>query len=328
MRPLIRRIVRSLLLSALFSLGALLLIAWWPSRSAAFTAPNAPAPDYESARTLAAVRLSNPPADVRPEGRSRILDHGHRTRDVYVLLHGLTNCPAQFRLLAAQLHDRGANVLVFRLPHHGLSDRLSDEPALLRAQDMLDTAAAAIDLAHGYGERVIVLGLSINGVTAAWLAQERADIALSVIIAPFFAPAGLPDAAIRPLANLLQRFPNSFVWWDAKQKESLAGSPFSYPRFATRSIGETMALGLDVFARAKTSPPRARKILFVTSPADTAISLSRMQELAILWKGHAVSRSFPADWKVPHDCIDPDQPGGDIARVYPQLLAWMDAEMN
>jgi pimeloyl-ACP methyl ester carboxylesterase len=287
-----------------------------------------PATDFEAARNRAAALLANPPPEVRPECRSTILDHGRRTHDVYVLLHGLTNCPVQFRKFADQLFDRDANVLMLRLPYHGFTDRMTSAHARLNAQDMLDSANVAIDLAHGYGERVIVIGLSVSGVSAAWLAQQRKDIDLAVIIAPFFAPHGIPNAAIQPLTNTILRLPNAFFWWDARQKENLVGSPVSYPRFATHALGETMRLGLDVFALAEKSPPQARKILLITSPVDTVISMPRVQTLAALWKDRATQKTFPADWAVPHDCIDPTQPGAQIDRVYPQLIEWMDSSLH
>jgi pimeloyl-ACP methyl ester carboxylesterase len=319
-RPRIGRTVLALMLLVIA------LIALWPPRPV--TPPRSqPFPDYVAARARVAERLANPPPEVREECRSAVRDHGHRTRDVYVLLHGLTNCPAQFRLLADELYARGANVLLLRLPHHGLRDRLTTDSALLTAQDLVDSAGEAVDLAQGYGERVIVIGLSVSGVSAAWIAQTRPDVSLVVSIAPFFAPVGLPDWAISPLSNFLRRVPNGFIWWDPRLKADLPGSPYSYPRFATHSIGEVMALGLDVFALAGKNPPAARRILFVTSPADTAISLPRVRELDERWKGRAKWREFPADWKVPHDCIDPAQPGARIDLVYPQLLQWIDAAL-
>jgi len=313
---------------ALLGLGILLLVilalGWWPAGSVAMPRMDVP-PDYATARARVAARLAEMPPGVRPECRSKVLDHGSRTRDAYVLLHGLTNCPAQFARFAEILHARGANVLLLRLPYHGLADRMTTEPAKLTAGDIVASASEAVDLAHGYGERVTVIGLSVSGVSAAWIAQTRADVDLTVVIAPFLAPVGTPDWAISPLSNLLRRLPNGFVWWDSRQRENLVGSPYAYPRFATRSIGEAMRLGLDVFARARKSPPAARHILVVTSPADHAISMSRVRELAALWGAKAESKTFPEDWEVPHDCIDPVQPGAQIERVYPQLIEWIDA---
>lgn len=308
--------------------GALILllvaVAWWPVTKTIYVLHTSPPLDYGA--TVARVRslLAQPAEGVREECRSTVLDHGYRTRDAYVLLHGLTNCPAQFDAFARRLHAAGANVLLLRLPHHGMTDRMTTASAQITAQDMLDSANLAVDLAHGYGERVTVVGLSVSGVTAAWIAQMRPDVDLAVCIAPFFAPAGTPEWLISPLSNLLLRAPNAFLWWDPRARENLPGSPFSYPRFPTHAIGEVMRLGLDTFHRAARSRPKAPRILLVVSPTDSAISLPRVAQLATLWGPRVVRRDFPTAWNVPHDCIDPRQPGEQTALVYPQLEAWMN----
>ena len=52
---------------------------------------------------------------------SRLLTHGEKTDVVVVLIHGLTNCPKQFVDLGEEIYDRGANVLILRMPYHGLA---------------------------------------------------------------------------------------------------------------------------------------------------------------------------------------------------------------
>ncbi len=314
------------LLGAAFLL--LVVLTAWPAGHGIYILRTSPPLDYAATTARVTELLAHPADGVRQECRSQVLDHGRPTREVYVLLHGLTNCPAQFDALARQLHADDANVLLLRLPHHGLADRMTTASAQITAQDMLDSANLAIDLARGYGQRVIVIGLSVSGVTAAWVAQMRPDVDLVVSIAPFFAPGGLPDWAIAPVSNLLLRTPNAFVWWDPRARENLPGSPFSYPRFPTHAIGQVMRLGLDVFHRAARTPPKAGRILLVTSPTDPAISLPRVAELAKFWGLRAQTREFPAAWNVPHDCIDPRQPGEQTARVYPQLRAWIDAALT
>ncbi|MFM8457940.1 MAG: hypothetical protein ACKOB0_03205, partial [Chthoniobacterales bacterium] len=54
-------------------------------------------------------------------GRTIVLTHGYRTARVFVLLHGLTNAPRQFRELGEELFATGANVVIPRLAHHGLA---------------------------------------------------------------------------------------------------------------------------------------------------------------------------------------------------------------
>ncbi len=319
-----RRIVRWVAGAAGLVGVALAAIAFWPLRREALIQRTQPVLEEESARERVMALVADAPPGINAACRSTVLDHGRRTPDVYVLLHGLTNCPAQFRAFGDQLYSAGANVIIPRTPYHGLADRLTDDQRLLTAQAMIDSANLAIDLARGYGERVTVIGLSVNAVTAAWLAQTRADIDRAVVIAPFFAPTGISRTWIPPLTRSLTRLPNLFIWWDPRKKTELPGSPFSYPRFATRPIAEVMGLGLDVFERAAAEPPAAAQILVVTSAADTAVNNDLAAELVELWRVRAPGRvatfEFPLEQEIPHDAIDPAQPGARIDIVYPALF--------
>lgn len=268
--------------------------------------------------------LEDESAEINPACRSVALDHGRRTRDVHVLLHGLTNCPLQFRRLGEALHEQGASVLIPRMPYHGFSNVMNPRQKLFTARDMLDCAQRAVDFASELGERVTVTGLSVNAVTAAWLAQENADVHRAVLLAPFFAPKGTPDALIGPLGGLLAALPNTFLWWDPKLKKRRPGAHHSYPRFTTRPIGQTMRIGLRVFRQARRHPPCAQHILIVTTAADMAVNNARTRQLAALWENAAFGRvrtcEFPEEWKVAHDFIDPAQPYQQVDRVYPVLL--------
>jgi alpha-beta hydrolase superfamily lysophospholipase len=75
------------------------------------------------AEALARVRdLQSSEHGLHPVCGYALRDHGRRTERAIVLIHGFTNCPAMYRQLAEQLHKDGANVLVPRLPRHGLEN--------------------------------------------------------------------------------------------------------------------------------------------------------------------------------------------------------------
>src|SRR5262245_36966831 len=57
---------------------------------------------------------------------TKLYDHGMQTEHVIVLLHGFTTCPEQFNDLGKLYFDFGYNVLIPRLPYHGLSNRLTE----------------------------------------------------------------------------------------------------------------------------------------------------------------------------------------------------------
>jgi len=308
---------------------ALLGMALWPLSNEELVLNTTPISEYTVAREAIADMREDAPEGIRPECRGSILDHGRRTEEVYVLMHGLTNCPAQFIQFAQLLFDDGANVLIPRTPYHGFMEEYADDQQLLTGQDILDAANQAIDAAHAYGDRVTVIGLSVNGATCAWLAQNRADIDRLVAIAPFLAPYGIDAKWIEPIGRLVYRLPNSLIWWDRQLKDQLERPSYAYPKFATHPIAHVMRIGLDAFDSAEEKPPVAKKILMVTSASDTAINNDRVDELTALWKTSAPDRvtsyEFPAEQKVPHDSIDPNQPNQQIAIVYPKLIELMEA---
>lgn len=293
---------------------ALLALMFWPTPPFRFPPSTPEAPDAGSPEIL-------------PGSHTIEMNHGHVTDRVYVLLHGITNSPVQFRDFGKLLFDTGANVLIPRMPFHGYRDRMTDAQKNFSGQVMLDEANRAIDHAKTQGKKITVVGLSVNGTTAAWIAQNRPDVDEAVLMAPLFAPAGLPNGLIAPLARLFSRLPNFFVWWDGKAKEAIGGNPEVYPRFATHSMATTLLLGLEVFQQARQKPPAVSRIVVLTSAADRAINYAEVTELIQLWEKSAPGRvqtyQFPGEMKVPHDFIDPQQPDEQVAIVYPVLLQKM-----
>ncbi len=306
-----------------FCLLVLGAIGFWPLDPGELTMDSQPVLEYEKARLQLDEVMARPLGEVSEECRGRVFDHGRKTPVVVVLMHGLTNCPKQFAVFGELAFERGANVIIPRTPYHGYADRMTKDLALLDAQSMLDVANRAVDLARGLGERVVVVGLSVNGVTAGWLAQNRSDVDQAVLMSPFFAPHGVAERWVGPLARTLYRLPNLFPWWDPVAKERLEGSDVSYPRFSTHAIAQVMRMGLDVFRDANRESPAAGRITVVTSGADTAISAGAVEEVVEIWRegGATVDeKRFPKDLGVPHDSIDPLQPGAQTDVVYPVLL--------
>jgi esterase/lipase len=117
---------------------------------------------------------------------------GYRTERAIVLFHGLTNSPQQLVKLAERFAARGYSVLLPRLPYHGYTDRMMTEHAQLRARDLVDAAAVAVDLAAGLADEVSVSGISLGGVLAVWAAQHR-PITVAAPIAPAIGVPFLPS---------------------------------------------------------------------------------------------------------------------------------------
>lgn len=259
-----------------------------------------------------------------PPCRTLVLDHGVRTPRAYVLLHGFTNCPRQFGTLARLLYDDGANVLVPRMPRHGLANAPRSVLSGLTAAELVETSGEAVDIARGFGEHVSVVGLSSSAVVAAWLAQHRADIDQVLLIAPSFAPKHVPEGLAVPLSNALLHVPGIFIPWDPEHKWPY-GPKSAYAGFSTHALARVYELGAHVF---RTKPPaRGTRVLIVTTPRDEGVNNGIARELEKRWLEQGVdlrSFEFPAAAWVHHDMIDPQQPYERVALVYPLLREFLD----
>lgn len=271
--------------------------------------------------------LAREPADLNPICHGRLLDHGRRTERAVVLIHGLTNCPQQFDSLGRVLYERGANVLIARIPHHGLADRMTRDLGRLHCAELVAWGDEITDIGRGLGDRVTVAGLSLGGTLSAWLGQERDDVDRAIVIAPVFGFSGVPVAVTPVVARAFLALPDPYPWWDSKQKEKVGGPPYAYPRFSIRAAGETLRLGFAVMERARRAPPKAASLVTVTVAGDPAIANAAALAMHHAWERHAPDRvrayEFGADVGVAHDLIDPLQPYQKVARVYPVLAEMM-----
>jgi carboxylesterase len=287
--------------------------------------PASPRPRASYAESVAAIdsmRALESPLVMR-DGGSLLFVHGGRTPRVILLLHGLTNSPRQFRELAGRFHERGYNVLVPRLPLHGL--RAADVAALhaLTAEQLRDYGDGSVDLAVGLGDTLLVLGLSAGGTVAAWIAHHRAEPARIVVVAPAIRLARIPNVLAEPALNLMDRVPNVTI----RQKADSA-RPHAYFGVSTRALAETFRFGAAVSAEARTTPPLVHHLTLVTNASDRTVDESAALDLASWWErggGVAVVRyRFDAALGLPHDVIDVSQRCGRPDVVYPVLVALVE----
>jgi pimeloyl-ACP methyl ester carboxylesterase len=318
---------RLLIVLAVLFVAAVVVLSR-PLAPAGLAARPDPARDYAEAvaRVHALQAEDGPDVDHAFACGTQLLTHGHPTGRVVVFFHGLTNCPAQFDSMARLVHGQGANVLVPRLPRHGLADRMTEELARTDAGELRACADRALDIAQGLGTHVTVVGLSVGGTMAAWAAQHRSDVDRAVIIAPVIEPpGGWPEPLERAVTRLAAALPNTFVWWDGARRENLPGPRHVYPRFATRAVAASLLLGADVRteAEAKRKPPGCRTSAFVMIEGDRAVGSRAIHALAAAWRARGArveSYEFPDTVALNHDVIDPEQVGADPGATYPPIL--------
>ena len=274
----------------------------------------------QAAASLVATDGSEEAADLDPRCVTEVRDRGERTERSALLLHGYTNCPAQFRRLAQAYYDAGYNVVSLRLPAHGHADRLTRAMTDLTPADLAASTDHAMDIAAGLGEEVTVVGLSAGGTLAAWLAAQRDDVDAAVLIAPLMVPKVLPNQTVAPVARAARYLPDYYVWWDGDLKSELASPPYAYPRFSIRSMGAMLALGLRAQSTETREVPLDRLVL-ITTENDAAVSNAAVaavgRKLEPLSR-ETVTMHFPAASGYSHDLIDP---WGDNAAVIDEIYA-------
>jgi acetyl esterase/lipase len=307
--------------------GAFLALTLIPVRSLDIPPVSAEtpiAPSYQDAIALFE-RIESQEANLalHPRCGSALLSHGNRTERAVVYFHGLTSCPAQADMLAKDLFAQGYNVFVPRLPGHGEADRLTLSLATMTAEDLVQAARDAILLASGLGDEVAVVGLSAGGTMTMHMAQNNAGVGQVVSVAPFMAPYAVPPWAAQAATNLLFLLPNLMVWWNPLEQEGPAELDYAYPRYATHALAQVMRLGRLTDGNSRREAPLAGNIGLILNQADRAINNPLALRVARNWSnaGSAVDiRTLPAELDLPHDLVDPRQPGAQTGPVYALLI--------
>ncbi len=252
---------------------------------------------------------------------SILLKHEGPVARAYLLLHGLTASPLQFSAFANALHARGANVYVPRLPRHGLADRLTRELQYLTAAELRGLAAESVAFARTLAGHVTVVGFSVGGLVAAYIAQHIA-VERVTCVAPFLGIAWLPRRLTSRVARLALRLPNRFLWWDPLLRERQMPA-HGYPRFATHAVAQAAALAADVLDEARHTPPAARDIQIVLNANESTVNNRAARQLAASWSAHrngAILVHRLSGLPLSHDIIEPLAALPLTERVYPALL--------
>ena len=267
--------------------------------------------------------------EVNPVCRSILLTHGQRTERAVVFFHGYTNCPEQFRKLGQIFYELGYNVLIPRLPRHGLADRNVQNLSQLKAEELRDCADSSVDIACGLGRKVYVAGLSAGGTLAAWIAQNRSEVTRVVLIAPALGFARHNGTRFqKALAVLLPLLPDIRRYWPDLDPDALALG-HTYPGFSSWALGQLLRVSVVTFAGALNQPPRVQDVVLVTSRNDKAVSDYLVWQLISLWRTKGLFRfasvDFPEAMKIEHDMIDPTHKNQQTEIVYPIIVSLLNA---
>jgi len=256
---------------------------------------------------------------------SILLHHGTVASRAVVLLHGLTASPRQFEMFGQMLYERGANVYIPRLPLHGYGDRMTNALEELNVLELKDFARRSAAYAAALGERVIVVGFSVGGLLAAWIAQHVA-VQRAVCVAPFLGVAWLPSRFTGQAARLALRARNHFLWWDPIRRERLLPE-HGYPRFSTHAVARAASLGEELLTDARAWPPAAHDVLIVLNASELTVNNRAARRLASAWASHRPGEIVLHRFKglpLSHDIIEPLRSADIVRCVYPPLLDLVD----
>lgn len=257
---------------------------------------------------------------------TKLFDHGMHTENVIVLLHGFTNCPEQFTELGKQFFDEGFNVFIPRQPHHGLSDRLTKELEKLTAEELCTFGDKVLNIAHGLGRKVTVLGISGGGNITAWLAQNRTDLDYAFPIAPLFGLASIKSSRLtRFFVRLGLTVPDFYMWWDPRSKADNPHSIYyAYPGYPIHALVEIFRLGISIQEQAERIPASAKTVVMVINDDEPSVSNPEIVKLLETWRKHGkgIVREyhFEKDIKLPHDFITPGEFNLSTRDTYPRLV--------
>jgi carboxylesterase len=213
--------------------------------------------------------------------------------------------------------DAGDNVIVPRLPWHGLKGGTATNLGKMTADALRDVADATINIASGLGDTVVVFGVSLGGNVAAWVAQFR-PVQRVIVASPALGVSHLSTTFQTPTMNLMLRIPNY-----SKSDPPDTLRPDRTLGWSTRGVGEMLKLGTSVRRAADDHAPLARDIRVLANASDGTINREAVDELVEHWRAKGATVAFyeMADsLKLPHDIVDPDEKTGRPEISNPVIL--------
>jgi carboxylesterase len=286
-----------------------------------------PAASYDDALVRIDQLRAEAPTEIYPECLLQLMSHGQKQARSIVFFHGFTSCPHQFEALGKEFHSLGYNVLIPRVVYHGETGENTDQIAQLKANDLVNLVDESLNIAHGLGEQIYVMGLSMGGVMTTWAAQNRPDVTRAMIISPamgvtvvkrFLLPAVV-------IASFLRS--DEKRWWDPILQEKTPRPRYNYAYFTTKSISQFLYLGIVLRTQARRRRPRTPSVVVVTNANDQQVDNQIILKIGEQWQRRGFqglqTYEFPANLGLTHDLIDPEQPGARIDLVNPKLIELM-----
>lgn len=285
--------------------------------------PN-PTSSYDEAMARFDAITSKEKPIINDAGSSLLMTHGEPTGQVYVLIHGITNSPRQWEEFGQSLHEQGNNVLILRMPYHGLKSHNVGELSALSVADLRDYADDAIDIAVGLGKEITAIGISGGATVVCWIGQNRLEVTTIIPISPFMGLPELPAFLDTFVMNLGHRMPNTVLDSPMEPRRE-----WVYRGETTHGPAEFMLLGRSVFDGAARGYPMVNSVYFLTTAVDNTADNTYTDQLAELWgQGETAVSSFQFDasQNVPHNSVDPTTDIAIRTLIYDKILEIIKAK--
>ena len=320
----VKRILAALGIVILGVLSVILVVGLLPISTQGLAPEPDPAGSYEEAVARFEEVEQAEQGIVNDASGSHLLVHGERTPRAYVLVHGTTNSPLQWMELGETLHQFGHNVLILRMPYHGLESHRVSELRQLTAQDLRAYADQAVDIGAGLGGEVVVVGISGGAAVASWMARNRPEVDRALLLAPFFGVNGVPDFAGTLLTNAFSRLPNIVLDDPLEPRRD-----WVYRGEATRGVAAFLALGHTVLQDARAGNSPQGQVIVVTTAKDNTANNHSTAKLVDEWRqagADLVTYEFEPSLDIPHNSVDPAADAAKKQRVYEQMLRLLGEE--
>jgi pimeloyl-ACP methyl ester carboxylesterase len=322
----IKRVLKALGILLLVLLGTILFVGLFPVSYRGLDSVPSPAGSYNEAVARYKELEQAEKGIVNESSGSILLTHGQKTPRVYVLVHGITNSPFQWLEYGQMMYERGHNVLIVRMPYHGLKSHSINELKQISPQDLKIYADQVIDIAAGLGDEVYVAGISGGGAVAAWTAENRPEVVRSFLLSPFLGIGETPDFLSTILMNSFSRLP-SINTFDVSENIR----EYAYAGETTRAVSTFLVLGHKVRADAGEGLVPHGKIHIQTTSLDTAASNKSTAILFDLWRkagADVEADEFGPSLGVPHNSVDPADAPATRQRVYDKMLEFFGEQVS
>ena len=314
----LRRIAKAIGVVLLFIVLIAIIAGLIPVSTDGLGANPNPSSNYDEAMGRFQTVLDTEAPIVNEASGSLLMTHGEPTEQVYIMIHGITNSPHQWQELGEMLYDQGANVLIMRMPYHGLKSHNVGELGALSAVNLRDYGDQVVDIAAGLGDEITVIGLSGGATVTSWIGQNRPEVAMVIPISPYMGVPELPAFMDTFIMNLGHNMPN-FVLDEPGELRR----PWVYRGETTRAPAEFMILGRSVLNDATEKGAAVETAYFLTTAVDNIADNTYTERLVALWKARETSVSyfqFDASQNIPHNSIDPTTDVAIRTLVYDKLF--------